>query len=428
MIRLANPLWRRVIFLFTCAVFLAVCLVSGRAWFADSLENSSRQSDLLRAAQLEPGDGEYWYKLGFISRWDIESTDTDESIAYFRRAVSVDPRSATYWMDLGDTYDLASQSPAARQAYQMALNDYPDSAEVHWRYGSFLLRQGETQQAYAEIRPALTTDPRLIPLAITRVWKATQNTEELLKSVLPDTEDAEVQALNWFCSEGDADAAMTTWKHMIGEKRAIPIKMVFPLENVLLAAGRGDDARQEWREALAASGRSGEIQSGDPLVFNGGFEFDTVDGGLDWHFERVRGINYDYDTGGPHSGKRALRVTFDGSQNFAFQGVWEDIPVQPNTRYHFEGYLRTAGVTTDSGIHFLINSPGVQQPPVILDNFTGDHSWEAQHADIATAGDMHVLRVMLFRQQSQRFDNKLEGTAWVDDVSLVPAGPGNPNP
>ena len=88
-------------------------------------------------------------------QWDLDNTDSTQTINYFLRAVAIDPRSATYWTELAGAYETANQVAAARQAYQKALDNYPASSEVHWRYGSFLIRQGEIGQGYAEIHLVL---------------------------------------------------------------------------------------------------------------------------------------------------------------------------------------------------------------------------------------------------------------------------------
>jgi len=425
---LDKPSRRWMIFTFSVIVFVSVSIASGYAWYADHLAGSSGPSNWLRAAQLEPGNGDYWYKLGYSRQWDLNDSDSGQVLNYLRRAVSIDPRSADYWMALAGAYESAGQLPQARDAFQTALADYPASAEAHWRYGSFLLRQGETQQAYSEIHFALQIDSRLIPLAISRVWPATHDADALLNEVLPSNIQAQNQALEAFSEDHQLDAALVVWKHMVSSGQMIPIADVFVLENILIEANRDDDARAIWRQALVASGNPGEAQTGDSKVFNGGFEYDATGGGLDWHLVPVPGVNYDYDSANPHSGKRALRLSFDGEQNPGFQTVYQHVMVQPNTRYHFEGYIRTAGMNTESGVHFFISLEGTTRPPIILDNFAGDHAWEKQNADFTTGPDEHRIIVELYRTKSMRFDNKLAGSAWVDDISVVPAGSSQPIP
>lgn len=423
-----KPYLRWVIFAFTFIVFIVTCTASGYAWYADHLSESSDPGSWLRAAQVEPGYGEYWYKLGFNRQWNLSDTDSGQVISYLRHAVAIDPRSANYWMALAGAYESAGQISQARDAFHTALQDYPSSAEAHWRFGSFLLRQGEIKQGYAEVHFGLQIDPRLIPLAISRVWAATRDTEALLTDVLPNTAEAQQATLESFCVDNRTDAALAVWKHMVAAHETIPIQTSFPLEQQLIAANRNDEARDVWRQALAANGNPDEANTGSSLIFNGGFEYDATSGGLDWHLPAIPGVTYDYDSTNAHSGKRALRVTFDGEQNPDFQSITQTVLVQPNTRYHFEGFLRTSGVTTESGPRFFINFGGTTLPAIILSGLTGNHSWEKQSADFTTAADEHFIVVMVYRAKSTRFNNNLAGTAWVDDISIVPARSSSPNP
>ena len=422
-----KPLLRWIIFAFTFIVFVTTSVASTYAWYADHLAESSDPANWLRAAQLEPGNGEYWYKLGFDRQWDLNDIDSGQVLTYLRRAVTIDPRSANYWMALAGAYESAGQIQQARDAFHTALQDYPSSAEAHWRYGSFLLRQGEIKQGYAEIHFGLQIDGRLIPLAISRVWPATHDAEALLNDVLPHSMEAQEAALESFTTDNLVDPALAVWKHMVASGETIPIQAAFPMVDNLISANRGDEAREVWRQALVAGGHPDEANTGTSVVFNGGFEFDATGGGLDWHLVPTPGVAYDYDSANAHSGKRALRLTFDGDQNPNIQSVSQNVIVQPNTSYHFEGYIRTAGITTESGVRFTIAFAGAPRASLMLENFTGDHPWEKVTADFTTAADCHLIVLGLYRAKSSRFSNSLAGTAWVDDVTIVPAGSSHPN-
>ena len=420
--RIANPFWRWIFLSLSVFVFLVVAYVGGKSAYADHLETSSQPQDWVRATLVEPDNGAYWYKLGLYREMDIENGDLNKAIEYLSRASALDPRSATYFMGLAGAYETAGQPAKARESYLSALEEYPLSPETYWRYGSFLLRQGDTKQAYPEIHLAVVGDRTLIPLAVSRVWLETREVQPLLATVLPPDVDAYQQALEWFCDAGELDAALAVWKRMIGLHQTIPITNSFLLEDHLLSANRGDDSRQVWQEALAASGNRSETRPAGSLIFNGSFDSDPVNGGLDWHIVPTQGVTFDFDTTAPHSGRRALRMKFDGTQNTDFKGLWQVVPVEPGQRYRFEGYLRTSGITTDSGVRLMIVLPGADQAPIVLDNLTGDHPWIAQTAEFTAAAGAHFARIIVERPPSQKFDNKLAGTAWVDDISLIPAG------
>jgi pentatricopeptide repeat protein len=424
--RIANPSWRWIILSLTIIVFLVVTYSGAKSAYANHLESSTHPEDWLRATQIEPANGEYWYKLGLYREWDIDNGDLNKAIEYLSRATSIDPRSATYLMALAGAYETAGQPTKAMQSYVAAVEDYPLSAETRWRYGSFLLRQGDTKQAYAEMHRAVLGNPKLIPLVVSRVWLDGHDVQPLITTILPTDIESNQQALEWFCNAREPDAALAVWKRMIASGQTFPIADAIPLVDILLGIRRGDDARQVWREALSASGNRNEVRTDGAIaaneVFNGGFEFDPVNGGLDWHVDVTPGAASDYDTSALHSGRRALRLRFGGTHNISYQGVWQIVPLDPGRSYRFEGYIRTSGITTDSGVRFMIVFSGADQAPIILDNFTGDHPWTAQTAEFTLAAGVYQAKIIIYRPSSQKFDNKLAGTAWVDDVSITPTG------
>ena len=79
-------------------------------------------------------------------------------------------------------------------------------------------------------------------------------------------------------------------------------------------------------------------------------------------------------------------------------------------------------------MRFLITDPNHNGAVNLLtDNFTGSHKWTAMDLDVTTGPDTHFLLVHLYRTGSRLFENKLSGTVWLADVTLVPADaePGN---
>jgi hypothetical protein len=122
-------------------------------------------------------------------------------------------------------------------------------------------------------------------------------------------------------------------------------------------------------------------------------------------------------------GGRSVRLDFGGGVNLELDHPLEYVPVEPNRTYHFRAYLRTAAIPTESGMRFAIADPNHAEMALLeTENLTGDHSWTAAEADVATGAQTHFLVVRLYRSRSRLFDNRLSGTAWIADVSLVPTG------
>ena len=54
-------------------------------------------------------------------------------------------------------------------------------------------------------------------------------------------------------------------------------------------------------------------------------------------------------------------------------------------------------------------------------NLLGSQSWAEQKIEMVTGPDTSLLQIVLRRTRSDKLGNKIRGTAWIDDVALVPA-------
>ncbi|HEV2388244.1 MAG TPA: tetratricopeptide repeat protein [Candidatus Acidoferrales bacterium] len=374
-----------------------------------------------RAAQLEPGNADLWGQLGLFEEWDFERGDLRQSIVDFRRATRLNPHSDRLWMDLAGAYEVSGQPDRARQAYQAALEAHPDSADVAWRYGSFLLRQGDTAAAAGQIRRALIDEPELVPSAVSQFVKAGAGLDVIFGQVVPARPAGYLELIRYFVSRQDLDAALATWARLDSLHAEIPLTRALDLIDRLIDGYRIDDAARIWRQALVAAGISSPPDTHGSLVFNGDFETNFLGGGFDWRQSPADGAAFDLVADVAHSGQRSARVSFDGTRNVDFQNLEQFVPVQPGGNYEFSAYMRTDGISTDSGLEFWIADsadPGkpIAQTPVM----TGTHDWTRLQRHFTASRTMRCALIVLRRlPSSMMFDNKIRGTVWVDDVRLV---------
>jgi hypothetical protein len=133
------------------------------------------------------------------------------------------------------------------------------------------------------------------------------------------------------------------------------------------------------------------------------------------------GAAIDFDAAPPSHGVRSLLMQFGGGINLDIIVPMQYVPVEPGLKYHFHAYMKTQGITTESGMRFSIQDPNHNNAVSLLtENLTGSHEWTAVDADVTTSGQTHFLLVQLFRQPSRLFENKLSGTVWIADTSLIP--------
>jgi hypothetical protein len=392
-----------------------------RLWLAYHRIHSTRLEIIERGAALEPGNAEAWDLLGRYRQLDFASADPQQELADYQRAVQDDPLSATFWMNLAGAYEANGDLGAAQNAFERAHSVYPLSAEVAWNYGNFLLRQEKEAEGYAEIRHAVQSDPRLLTLAISRVWRSSQDVNILLDQVLPADQDAYVQALNFFASIRQPDAALSVWRRTLALGKILALPRTFPFLDELIQDDRSTDAKQVWIEALTAAGLPHEEPLNHSLVWNGGFSSDFSNGGLGWRWNSPIGVAVDFDAAPPASGVRAVRLDFGGGTNLELSQPMQYVPVEPRRTYHFHAYMRTEEITTESGMRFSLVDPNHDDAVNMLtDNFVGSHNWTALDLDLTTSAQTHFLLLRLLRAGSRLFENKLSGTVWIADVSLIP--------
>jgi tetratricopeptide (TPR) repeat protein len=412
---------RRALLLTSIVVAAILIWQASILWLARHRLESGNLALMTRGIALTPGDGAGWDRIGQLRQSDFANLNIPEAIAAYRKAVTVDPRSPHYWSDLATAYDVAGDNARAQDAYAHAKSVAPVSAEVAFSYGNFLMRNGNYPEAYKELRQAVRSDPKLLPLAISRTWRALENVDQL-NQMLPATSDAYLQAVDFFASNHQMEPALMEWGHLMALGQSVSLARTFSFLDELISEDRAEDARRVWGEARTAAGMPAEA-AGRSLIWNGDFKQDFANGGLGWRWSPVRGATIDFDSQPGPDGSRALRLDFTGGSNVNLGGPWQFVPVQPQTTYHFHAYMRTEDITTESGLRFSIIDPNHPNAVnVLTENLTGTHAWNPVEADVTTGAKTHFLLVQLFRPPSRLFDNQLSGTVWIAGVSLVQAG------
>ena len=416
---------RRAVLVASAVAAALVTMQAARFCLAHYWVYSERLEWMERGAALVPGNADSWDRLGRFLQWDYANPDISRAIEEYQKAIQIDPRSAHYWMDLASAYEASGDLQRAQRAFERAKDAYPISAEVAWSYGNFLLRQQDSSKGYAEIRRAVRTDPKLLPLAISRTWRSSGDVNEMLNNVLPADADAYLQALDFFQSIHDADPGLVVWNRLMSLGKPFALRRTYSFLEELIREDRSDDAKRVWSGALAAAGLPQGYSGDSSLVWDGDFAQDFTNGGLGWRWDPPYGggITIDFDSAPPSGGARSVRLDFSGGSNLSIEQPAQYVVVEPNRKLHFHAWIRTEGITTESGMRFSIVDPrNPNQVSVETDNLTGSHPWTAVDADVSTGSVTHFVIVRLLRAPSRLFENKLSGTAWIAGVSLVPSG------
>jgi TolB-like protein/predicted Ser/Thr protein kinase/Tfp pilus assembly protein PilF len=107
-------------------------------------DNGSAKITFGRVSKTLPGSSEAPRALGYVTRREGQ---WDQSIAYFERALSLDPRNSELLMSAAQTYTALRQFPTALRLYDRALDTKPNDPDVMAAKASVYQAQGNLQEA-----------------------------------------------------------------------------------------------------------------------------------------------------------------------------------------------------------------------------------------------------------------------------------------
>jgi hypothetical protein len=340
--------------------------------------------------------------------------------------LSLNPGSAEVWSDLATAYEAEGDIPAAHDAFLHAKRTYPLSAEVAWRYGNFLLRQGEQDAAFLEMHYAVEEEPQLGAEALSRALRAEPDIDPVLDRVLPPVSEAYLGAIMDQTAEGHTANAVKIWNRLILLRPRLSMVTIreapFSLVDSLLREKQIAEAQAVWEEAMVFASLGNLADPAGSVLWDGGFESGVMGRGFSWTFqEGVPGVQISLDTREKHSGNHSLRLLFNGRYNLHLVGPCHLVPVQPSTAYDFSAWIRTLSITTEQGIRFQLRPLGTQDTStVVTPDLRGSQPWTRVEIPWSSGKNVQEMQVCLLRFPSQEVDDKIQGMAWVDDVALVP--------
>jgi Tfp pilus assembly protein PilF len=426
-LRLSSSIARATLLFVAAVLAAALGYSSTRNALAAHFAGMETRQGQERAVQVEPGNPEAWFLLGRYWQYNLEEPDANRAVAAYRNALSLDPHSATTWLDLAASYESEGNAAAARDAFQQAKRVYPISAEVAWRYGNFLLRQNEVPAAFAEIRHSVEVDPKRAAEAVSRSWRLDPDINSIIENVLPPTAPIYLDAIRELDADAAMDPALTIWDKLraLQPPPRIDLSQVIQFTDSLVQAHRIDDAHRVWTQAAALADLNPQPNDAPgSLIWDGGFETNVNSGGFSWVFAPASlGVQSSFDTKEKHSGERSLRLIFDGRRNVDFSGICHIAFVEPNASYRFSAWVHTQALTTDQGVRIRLEwTENAHSSAVETPDIHGTQPWTEVSIPWTATGDAsRQVRVCISRKPSDDFGSRIHGSAWIDDVALTPA-------
>jgi hypothetical protein len=220
------------------------------------------------------------------------------------------------------------------------------------------------------------------------------------------------------------------WNRLTSVRPQLPLYRVIPFIDSLIQAHRIDDAHRVWDQAVALADSPPPTDPPGSVLWDGGFETGVFGGGFAWTIAPPSpGVQVTIDANEKHSGQRSLRLGFDGSRNVDFSDVCHFAQVLPGTSYRFSAWVRTQGLATDQGIRFRLEwLDNTRNAFTETTDVHGTQPWTLLTLPWTAVAGVRQLRVCVNRHPSDDLVSRIHGTAWIDDVALVPESSASPKP
>ena len=363
----------------------------------------------------------YWGPAVLRSRYggNIGAAPPEQVAVYLRR----DPTGAYRWEDMGESLGHAGRTSQARYCFQRAVTLAPAIPAVLYRAAYFHFSLGEKREGIRLIGVALGGDPADSGAAYEGFGVPVR---EILDSGLPSVPEAWRSFLRWQMEQQRPADAAAVWARMLPRAGYVDQALAKDYVNFLLGKKQYEAAVQAWAAGAPRPGYP------DPEhVYNGDFEGDPVrDAAFDWRLDPTPGVEAGFDLDTRHSGARSLKLQFDRAQNPASFGVAETVYLKPGS-YRFRAWVKSKDLSTDQGISLEVTDESGRAyfttEPLLgstVDSRTGDWKLLERTFQVgeSTRANGGLQRITLTRTPTQKFDDKLNGTLWMDDVSIQPVG------
>ncbi len=405
-------------------VFLLLTFWTGKAYFADLVSHTLTADNLRLATRLDPGDSEYHLELGRLYQYSLTDIDPTKAIAELGLAAEKSPFSAQAWLDLGAAQELGGHVDDAEASLRRADYMAPSQPGFQWAIANFFLLHGDVDEALRHFRIVLSGTPQYDGIIFSTAWKAVGNNDEILAKLIPDDVRSQVSYIYYLAGQGKLTDAQKVWARVAVSNQNFPAHFVGPYIDTLLGDHLPDDAYRDWVDLQKRGLVAPPSEPGD-LVYDGDFETEITNFGFGWRFFPPPGVYVGLDSTTFHSGGHSVLIRFPGKANYLFRNVCEEVRVIPGETYRARAFMKTDGITTNSGPRLEIFDPyNSKTLDMFSDQLTGTNAaWTLLSLTFKAQPKTHLVSICVARPPSDKLDNLISGRVWVDDISLVKVEP-----
>jgi tetratricopeptide repeat protein len=349
--------------------------------------------------------------LAVLSARALRTVDTAKSS--LTELLEGDPASAVRWCDLGEELLAAGQAEKASYSMARATVLAPNIPAVWVRAGNLHFQLGEPDKAVRYTTHALALVPDY-DTAIFGYYDALVPDRETVLDALGANPRALNSYLRHLISTNQLAGAESTWARSV--RAGVTDDLAAEYLELLVRNGKRREAAETW--SGYAGKRSPDYRTSNQL-FNPDFENEFTKAVFDWKILPLEGVEAGRDGSQAWSGHWSLRIRFHGQANVDYQYVTQAVYLTPGT-YRLLAHIKTDSLTTDQGVRLRIfDRDAPQRLDVGTEQVTGTLDWTSLQKVFTVAAPTNLVTIQVRRNPSLKIENKIDGTVWIDKLSLT---------
>ena len=405
--------FRRTIFALACFAFAAgYGYFAIRGYRAFALSGAADQTSLQRSIRAEPRNASGYNAYCRYLR--DQTVDFAAALPYCRRAVELNPNDSANWLDLAEVLYVTGDGVAEKLALEKAVAADPTTPEVAWNAGNLYLLQGDVPTALSLFKTVLKSDPALVPFALKTLWRTLGSVTPIIE-MMPPNPTAYVNFIGLLASENEREAAAQVWQKLIDLDQPIDYRGALFYVDDLLAWKNVTAAKEAWKQLGERNELFHSYQpKANNMVVNSSFEDELLNSGFDWHLSsQATKVTVDDETF--RSGGHAALITY--STPVLDSGLYQLVPVKPNSAYKATAWLKTEELQTANGPRLALTDAytgallGASEPVAYTT------PWKQVTVDFSTGPQTELVVIRLDRE---RQDTVVRGRLWMDDADMQP--------
>jgi hypothetical protein len=423
-INVRNPLVRVVLILF---------LIVGVVWsyfvvrwymgntFAEYFNTETNNVEAAqRAVSMAPDDPLTRWRMGQVRQKVLSLEQQAQAIGEYEKAVSLSPNDYRYWMNLGTAYEQIGETAKAEYSLKRAVALAPAYAYPRWYLGNLLVRDGRYDEAFAELRLAGKAEPEFQGQVFNLAWQIYSDDSEAVKKAIGESPATRAQFVVYLFGFNQIDQGLKFWNEMSIEDRKANFGSGESIIATLKKEHRYHDALKVWND-IANERMRAQVGS----IFDNSFEeaisYDS-ESPFGWQVGSAPQVSIGIDENESQKGVRSLHWIFQVRTNVGPVQAAQLVPVQPQTEYEFEGYVRTDDLESGSTPVIEIVDP-VDEKTIVASPAAprGTNNWNRVSLTFKTGEKLEAVVVRVVRTSCVSEETPIcpiFGSVWYDNFSI----------